>query len=307
MNDPAFSIVIPTFNRPDRLLRCIATLDSLDYPRERFEVIVVDDGSPEPVQPLLHDLRVRFAIKCHSVKHGGPAAARNIGAAHAAGRFLAFLDDDCAPVPSWLARMEMHFRTDPSALVAGRVLNGLHANIYSEASQRLISYLMGYFNADSATARFVTANNMGVGREAFLRVGGFNARFRGAGGEDREFGDRWQQLGFKLAYCPDVEVVHYHHLTLRQFFRQHLHYGRGAATYHELRSDRRASHIRIEPFKFYRDLVLYPFTVRNSKRRLAIATLMILSQLANAAGFLYETLVEACQRLRNNANAQEPR
>lgn len=305
MNDLVFSIVIPTFKRPDRLLRCITSIDSLDYPHEQFEVIVVDDGSPQPIQPLLQGLQTRFAMKCYCVQHGGPAVARNVGARNAAGKFLAFLDDDCVPVRSWLKTMDMHFCADPSLLLAGRVLNGLQGNIYSDASQHLIDYLMAYFNADTATARFVTANNMGISREAFLRVRGFDVNFQGAGGEDREFGDRWQQLGFQLAQCHDVQVVHYHLLSFSGFIRQHFHYGRGAATYHKLRS----GGISIEPFRFYRNLVLYPFTQPNLRRRMALASLMLLSQMANAAGFFYEKLVKTLHTHRRTAEgaAQEHR
>ena len=87
------SIVIPTYGRPDQLAACLDSLEALDYPRDRFEVIVVDDGSPQPLPPYGGALRVTLVRQAHA----GPAAARNTGAAASRGRWLAFTDDDCRP------------------------------------------------------------------------------------------------------------------------------------------------------------------------------------------------------------------
>jgi glycosyltransferase involved in cell wall biosynthesis len=288
VNGPVFSIIIPTFNRPKHLGRCVDAIRALKYPRHDFDVIVVDDGSSEPGEAEIHQFQRELSVRYYRIEHVGPAAARNYGAEQARGKFLAFTDDDCSPVSSWLSAMEGYLEQDSALLVAGQVINAIPHNAYSDASQVLIDYLMHYFNSNPAQACFVTSNNMGVNREKFLDVGGFDARFRGAGGEDREFGDRWRQLGLRLAYCEDVRVMHFHQLTFARFCRQQFNYGRGAALYRHVRSGRARGPVRIEPIQFYRDLILHPFSDPAQRKPARIATLMFVSQLATAAGSFYE-------------------
>lgn len=95
---PTFSIVVPTYRRPQALRRCLAALSRLDYPRERFEVLVVDDGSDESPEPIVTEARGTVNARLIQQDHAGPARARNRGAAEATGTFLAFTDDDCEPV-----------------------------------------------------------------------------------------------------------------------------------------------------------------------------------------------------------------
>src|SRR5689334_3533804 len=99
---PTFSIVIPTYNRPRQLAKCLESLCRLTYPRDRFDVIVVDDGSPTPLAPVVEVFQSQLRIVVHRQSNGGPAAARNTGAARATGENLAFTDDDCAPESGWL-------------------------------------------------------------------------------------------------------------------------------------------------------------------------------------------------------------
>ena len=75
-----FSIVVPTYNREAQLARCLNSLAHLDYPRNRFEIIVVNDGGAQPgatTSSLGRDLDVKLIHQ----KHAGSAAARNTGAA----------------------------------------------------------------------------------------------------------------------------------------------------------------------------------------------------------------------------------
>ena len=71
-----FSIVTPTYNRPERLATCLQSIAQLDYPRDRFEVIVVDDGSKTPIEPVITPLRDRLNITLLKQLNSGPAAAR---------------------------------------------------------------------------------------------------------------------------------------------------------------------------------------------------------------------------------------
>src|SRR5580704_13436050 len=127
---PVWSVVIPTRNRVDRLRSCLGALAAQNYPREKFEVIVVDDGGAQEIEPIERALRDRVEIRVVRQPQTGPAAARNRGVSLARGEFLAFTDDDCTPIPDWLSELERVLRSNPNALVGGRVLNALGRNPY---------------------------------------------------------------------------------------------------------------------------------------------------------------------------------
>ena len=88
---------------------------------------------------------------------------------------------------------------------------------------------------------------------------------------------------------PDAVVFHAHPLTLRRFVRQHFEYGRGAWDYRRARAARACRPVRIEPWTFYRDLLLYPIRT-HGWRGGRLAALVVLAQTANAVGFLVEAL-----------------
>ena len=77
---PFFSIIIPTYNRPERLTSCLSAIALVDYPRDRFEVIVVDDGSEKPLDDLVAPLKERIKIKrpCCCQKQGCRDSKRRI-------------------------------------------------------------------------------------------------------------------------------------------------------------------------------------------------------------------------------------
>ena len=233
---PFVSIVIPTHRRPAQLAACLTSLGTLDYPRDRFEVIVVDDGgnmSPDSVAPF----RPRLDVTLLNQAHSGPAAARNHGARRAKGELVAFTDDDCVVDPRWVRALAARFDGSGNA-IGGRTLNALPHNVYSTASQILIDYLYGYYNPVAEDAVFFASNNLAVSRREFLAIGGFDESFGRAAGEDRELCDRWRGLGHGMIYAADALVHHGHELTLRRFCRQHFNYGRAAVHFHRARTRR---------------------------------------------------------------------
>jgi len=282
---PTITIVIPTYNRPDRLAAALQALKRLHYPRDRFEVLVVDDGSPVLSEAVVKPFRELLDITLLTQPHAGPAVARNTGAAQATGTYLAFTDDDCAPAPDWLKSLAVRFAATPDCAIGGRTLNALPHDLYATASQLLIDYLYTYYNSDLNKARFLTSNNLALPAELFRAIGGFDTTFRRAGGEDREFCDRWLYLGYQMHYAPEVIVYHSHALTMQTFWKQHYNYGRGAFSFHQARARRGAGRVQLEPLSFYLNLLRYPFSAERNWRALQLAALFVVSQGANAAGF----------------------
>jgi GT2 family glycosyltransferase len=285
--DKQFSIIVPTFRRPAQLSECLDSMTALLYPADEFEVIVVDDDSEPRPRDVVSSYKEKIDVRLIEQQHSGPAAARNRGAQEARGAYLAFTDDDCKPSPDWLQKIEKIFEAHPKCVIAGRAVNLLQENLYSEASQIVCDYLHSYYNRDKAT--FLTSNNMAVTGELFTEIGGFDTSFPLAAGEDREFCDRAVHLGYETLYSNDVIVHHAHRLTFRKFMTQHYNYGKGAHRYHSLRNVRYGEEFKLEPLSFYTDLMAYPWKT-STKRKLYIASLLFVSQIANAAGFFMEKL-----------------
>lgn len=286
-----FSIIIPTRNRPEPLVRCLAALAQLDYPREQCQIFVVDDDGDQPLSESLAPFQSAINVTLLTQARAGPAAARNLGAARADGTFLAFTDDDCAPAPNWLCVLESRLNAGPGRAVGGQTLNILDEDIYASASQLLIHYLYAYYNRDPEQPRFMASNNFAVRRGEFLEIGGFDVSFPRAAGEDRDFCDRWLKNGNRLVFAPDAIVWHAHRLTLKSFLQQHWGYGRGAWYFHRARARRGQGHIQFERLRFYRDLVLYPFAQKFDHAP-TLALLLVLTQIANLGGFLRERAFE---------------
>ncbi|MFO7538931.1 MAG: glycosyltransferase [Chloroflexota bacterium] len=277
------SIIIPTYNRPQALRRCLQGIAALAYDGDRFEVIVVDDGSDRAQENLLTTL-VDGPVRWLRQANAGPAAARNAGAAVANGRLLCFTDDDCSPHPDWLAHLWAQFEQMPAAALGGRTINQLVDNPYAAASQLLIDYLYAYYRAPDDTApRFFTSNNLAVPADLFRQTGGFDTTMPLAAGEDREFCERWRLAGRLLSFVPDALVHHAHPLTLPRFWRQHFNYGRGAWQFRQ-----RVGAVALERWGFYGRLLSYPWHVDGVQKRPLLTLLLIISQLANAAGYLRE-------------------
>ena len=289
MSSPFFSVVVPTRSRVQQLAVCIRKLAELAYPRDRYEVIVVDDGSERPpvVEPP-GELRFRLILGSHQ----GPAAARNLGAGSAEGDYLAFIDDDCEPERNWLTAFANRIARVPEAAFGGRTVNGLPENTWSTASELLLAYLHSYYrNGGTSQPGFFASNNFALSASLFRQLGGFSTRFTLAAGEDRELCARVLDHGRSLEYVPDAVVRHAHPLDLSSFLRQHFNYGRGAFAFHQIqRTSGGAPSLRFEPARFYLRLVTYPFVVAPEKQPLELSALLVLSQLANASGFFREGL-----------------
>lgn len=288
IDTPIFSIVIPTYNRPAQLTVCLQACARLDYPRDRFEVIVVDDGGATPLDAVVARFHGMLAIKLLRQENAGPAAARNRGVSEARGEFLAFTDDDCAPESNWLRALASQFVASPDCAVGGQTLNALAHNIYSGASQLLISYLFSYYNAVPRAARFFPSNNLAFPAERFRAIGGFDVTYPRAAGEDRELCDRWLHCGYRMVYVEEAVVRHAHDLTFRTFLRQHFHYGCGAFCFHRIRARRGLHRIKVEPLSFYIKMLRFPFVSTRGLRAPSLMLLLVVAQVANAAGFFWK-------------------
>lgn len=279
------SVVIPTYARPERLERCLDALASTTG--VAFEVIVVDDGSPQPVAPIVKRFRDKMTIRCFRQDNAGPARARNRGASEAAAPILAFTDDDCRPREDWAMTLASAVQNDPDLLAGGYTINGLPDDLCAETSQDLCTFLYGYAEKKGRGFEFFTSNNMACSKEGFDAIGGFDESFPLAGGEDRDFGLRWGSSGRRLGYIEGAVIDHDHSMTLAGFFRQHRNYGRGARHLHRRLETRGSVRPKFEGAKFYASLLTYPITEKRPNA-LQRSALLLASQAAMVVGYLQE-------------------
>ncbi len=231
------SIVIPTFNRPDRLARALHGVLQA-HGALVIEVIVVDDGSSDAagVEAVARGADpTGRTVRILRQSNRGPAAARNAGASASGADVLVFLDDDCVLTPGCL---EIHLgvhRTSP----ADEVLAVMGQAVWDPATR--VSPLMevamrgAQFDYDSITdpehvpfSRFYTAC-ASIGRQAFDDLGGFDTTLPAfAAGEDTEFAYRLTKRGGRIVYRADAVVLRDHPLELRSFLERQRRAGRAA-------------------------------------------------------------------------------
>ncbi|HEX5166995.1 MAG TPA: glycosyltransferase [Thermomicrobiales bacterium] len=196
------SVVVPTFNRPDLLDRCLNALVNQEMEPWSFEIVVADDAASEATCHRVEHWagaaceRGTFVCYVRTCGRRGPAAARNTGWRAARGEIIAFTDDDCVPLPGWLAAGLSAF-TGTVAAVDGRVVMPLPAEPTDYEKNA----------AGLEQAEFVTANCF-YRRDVLDAVGGFDEQFRAAWREDSDLFFRVLDLKQPVGHAPDAIVIH---------------------------------------------------------------------------------------------------
>jgi len=203
------SVVIPTFNRVKVLPGVIDALLEQDFPREQYEILVVDDGSNDGTGAYLASLagKVRFFTQ----QHGGASRARNLGAENAHGMVLAFTDDDCRPEKEWLRVIQdsMEVQKHGAALL-GHTYSRFPASTFVHSVFK-----------DSEP---IVTCNFAVPKEAFWRVGGFDTHFV-IYFEDEDLGLRLKKSGCPIFYESRMRVEHpSRYQTFGSYLRQRSYF-----------------------------------------------------------------------------------
>jgi GT2 family glycosyltransferase len=296
---PRVSIVVMTFNRPDLLRRCLASLSAQRVPRDVFEVVVVDVSDP-PVSAIVEAVRSRITVRHLTSPNRGVAGNRNTGAASAMAPWLAFIDDDCVADGEWLARMVVAIDRHPDALIGGGVTPCTPDNAVAQAGQFILDAVDRVNNPDPLSGCFVPGMNMVMPRAGYAGIGGTSEQFGRLAAEDRDFCARWRASGRTIVKAPDARVAHEHRTTVGGFLRQYFNYGRGARLYYQLRARRGADGTRGPAGGHGRLLkeLARAFVRVPVARMPKMAALLLAWELANAGGYLYQ-MVSAAAPMAN--------
>jgi glycosyltransferase involved in cell wall biosynthesis len=206
---PTLSVVVPVYNGTDDLRKCLAALAASHY--DNFEVLVVDDGSTEPVEPVATAYGFRYL---RLAGPGGPARARNHGAAHVTGQYVVFIDADVCVHPDTLARFATAFAANPTlAAVVGSYDNTPAAPNFLSQYKNLFHHYV-HQRGDGTISTFWSGCGA-MRRELFLAFGGFDAqRYRRPAIEDIELGVRLWAASHQIVLDRQLQVMHLKRWTL---------------------------------------------------------------------------------------------
>ena len=225
MSSPACSVVIPSHHRAGLLDVVLRALASQTAPIRSFEVIVVLDGIDDASEAVLSRWSSEgpLVLRWTHQDRAGQAAARNRGVAMAVAPVILFLDDDVVPEPDLVVRhLRNHVRGERVAVLGDCPV---------ARTESLSLYQLGvwawwedtyYHRAQTGhvpTYRDFCAGNVSVRRDDLIALGGFDASFRGYGGEDYELGHRLLTSGVRFVVDREARGEHRHAATLARVLR----------------------------------------------------------------------------------------
>jgi glycosyltransferase involved in cell wall biosynthesis len=212
------SIIIPALNEEKMIGRCLESLTQLAFARDRFEVLIVDNGSRDRTLAIAESFKDRLNLKVLQQPAVRISALRNLGARSASGDILAFLDADCLAPADWLDRIYALTPPDGAGILGAYYLLpedsswvGRTWHRYQEAPK-------------SGEVSHVPAGDLIMRREDFLKLGGFDETIQT--NEDYELCERARKAGMHVRAFPQIGVIHLGTAqSLRVLFRKQAWHG----------------------------------------------------------------------------------
>ncbi len=225
MQLPTVSIIIPTYNGRVYLEDCLRSLRALNYPSERREVILIDNGSSDGSVEFVREFYPEVTV-IQNEKNMGFAAPCNQGAECSQSEYLAFLNNDTRVDPEWLSELTRSIDTpkidvENVVCAAGKIVSwdghvidygGGIMNFHGHGHHLGMGRAVPADRSHEQPTLFACAASMLIRRDVFFEVGGFDQDYF-AYFEDVDLGWRLWLLGFQVLYCPTAIVFHRGHGT----------------------------------------------------------------------------------------------
>lgn len=235
MPAPFLSVIIPTYNRADKLDRCLRALQEQSLAPESFEVLVVDDGSNDATPELLKEWSKKWpTLKVVHQKNSGQGIARNKALKMAAGQIILFIGDDIYGSPDFLLRHVEFHQKHPEKTFACLGLTEWHGEVTPfmhwlthGGPQFAYDHLRP---AEEADFWYFYTSNLSLKREC-LEEESFDPSFKAYGWEDIELGYRLFQNGLKLIYTPEALAYHDHPMEESSLKNRMIKVGRSAVLF----------------------------------------------------------------------------
>lgn len=203
MTAPALSVVIATYNRGPILEKCLRALLDQTLAGDRYELVIVDDGSTDNTPALIDRLRSEApSWTYHWQANAGRSRARNVGIGLARGEIVVFIDSDVVVVPTFLeTHLNLHRQHDGRRIF----VQGLAVDT-DDFQDPLSTPVRAH---DRSAARFAT-NNVSVPKAYLDEVGAFDEGFVSYGWEDLELGLRLEAAGVSMVRTRAARGFHWH-------------------------------------------------------------------------------------------------
>jgi GT2 family glycosyltransferase len=214
------SVVVPTLNRRDAVLRLLRALGRQSASPDSYEAVVVVDGSTDGTADAVERHDAPFAVRCVVQPQSGLAAARTAGARAAAADVLLFLDDDMEPTPGMI---DAHLERHRAGAVLGVV--GAAPIVVPPDAASIVRYRARGFarklerlagRRDELLFNDVYGGNFSIRRDTFLAAGGYDEAFRAYGHEDYELALRLQRLGGRFVFDQSASADQHYEKSFRQ-------------------------------------------------------------------------------------------
>ena len=215
---PLISVIVPALNEESVLGRCLTSLAQQKLPAALFEVIVVDNGSTDRTKDVARSFGDSLALTVLERSGVRISALRNLGAARAKGRFLAFLDADCAAPRHWLQQTADLLRADNFRII------GAQYRIPENSSWVAKAWYGDLWRTKDGPVSYVPGGDLAISRELFMNIGGFDETIITS--EDTEFCERASVSSVPILAIPSLSVVHLGTpQTLEGFYRKQSWHG----------------------------------------------------------------------------------
>ncbi|MEP7347247.1 MAG: glycosyltransferase [Gemmatimonadaceae bacterium] len=224
---PELSVVVATYNRPDGIIELLRDLNAQEgFPRGSYEVIVVDDGSPTPVRPMVESLQVDYPLTFIEQENAGQGAARHHGITRAIGSIVVILDDDMRLAPGFLAAHRAAHNAGGEVVQGAIVPPATRSPLFERwHATQLVRFADEIRNGHThMRGAHLATGNVSFRKELYVKVGGFDPALRRS--EDRDLGIRFEQSGAVLAFSQDAQSVHHtDHVSLSVWLGRAFNYG----------------------------------------------------------------------------------
>jgi len=223
-----FSIIVPSYNRLDEITEMLTSIQQMDFPTDRFELIIADDGSTDATADYIRSQmeNCEFSLRLLQQENQGPGAARNLGLAEAKGDFFIFIDSDCTVAPNWLRAIDEGLSAEQADAFGGPdSYREDFSSLLKAINYSMTSFLTtgGIRGGKKRIGKFYPRSfNMGLSRAIYEKIGGFGGLRHG---QDIEFSHRIIKSGVRVRLIESAVVFHKRRTSLRKFFRQVFNWG----------------------------------------------------------------------------------
>lgn len=207
------SVIVPAYNAESTVRECLSALQNQTLSSDRYEIILVNDGSTDETARIAADLGVQVIDQ----ENQGPAMARNHGVEQASGDIVVFTDSDCVAETNFLEEMVSPF-ADPEVVGVKGAYRTRQKQIWARFAQ--VEFMERYAKLSrSESIDFVDSYAAAFRRRIFLDVGGFDPHFPVANNEDVDLSYKIAGLGHPMKFNPEAIVYHIHPDSLTRYLK----------------------------------------------------------------------------------------